>query len=83
MSNHVHFVIRVSDDFLSKVMHSLEIRYSGYFNKKMNRTGHLFEDRYFSKKVENEEYFKTLCKYVHRNPEKAGIEKTENYKFFN
>lgn len=81
MSNHVHLVIRVKDEFLSKAMHNLGTRYSVYLNKKLERTGHVFENRYFSRSVENLNYFKEVCKYVHRNPEKAGIQKTENYKW--
>ena len=79
MSNHVHLLIRVNKEFLSKVMQSLVMRYSIYFNKKYSRVGHVFQDRYFSKKVEELKYFLNVCKYIHRNPEKAGIEKTENY----
>ena len=81
MDNHIHMVIRVKDYFLSKSMQSLEIRYSSYFNKRFNRVGHLFQNRFFSKKVENLNYFLTVCKYIHRNPEKANMEKTENYKW--
>ena len=81
MSNHVHLVIRVKDKILSKSMQNLEVRYSIYFNKKYNRVGHLFQNRYYSQKVENLNYFLTLCKYVHRNPEKAGIEQTDKYKW--
>lgn len=81
MDNHVHMVIKVKDDLLSKSMHNLGIRYSMYFNKKMGRRGHLFENRYFSKKVENLDYFLNVCKYVHRNPENAKMEKTEKYKW--
>ena len=81
MDNHVHLIIKVKSDFLSKAIQSLEIRYSAYFNKKFNRCGHLFQNRFFSKKIENLDYFLTVCKYVHRNPEKANMEKTENYKW--
>ena len=81
MNNHVHMVIKVTDNLLSKLMHNLGVRYSMYFNKKMNRRGHLFENRYLSKKVEDLDYFLNVCKYVHRNPENAKIEKTEDYKW--
>ena len=81
MSNHVHIVFKIENKFLSKAMQSLQIRYSSYFNKKINRNGHLFQNRFFSKKIENLNYFLTVCKYVHRNPEKAMIDKTENYKW--
>ena len=81
MNNHIHIVFRIKDEFLSKAMQSLEIRYSAYFNKKISRNGHLFQNRFFSKKIENLSYFLTVCKYVHRNPEKAKIDSTENYKW--
>ena len=32
MDNHIHLVIRIEDEFLSKAMQSLSIRYSQYFN---------------------------------------------------
>ena len=81
MDNHIHMVIKVKDEYLSNSMQSLEIRYMLYFNKKFNRCGHLFQDRFISKRVENLDYFLTVCKYIHRNPEKANMEKTENYEW--
>lgn len=79
MNNHVHLLIRVNKEFLSKVMQNLVMRYSIYFNKKYNRIGHVFQDRFLSKKVKDIKYLLTVCKYIHRNPEKADIEKTEKY----
>lgn len=81
MDNHVHIVIKDNDDKLSKIMQSLGIRYSEYFNKKYNRVGHLFQNRFLSKKVETRENLLVLCRYVHKNPKKAGISATENYKW--
>ncbi len=81
MINHVHMVISVKDDFLSKSMQSLIIRYVRYFNSKYMRTGTLIQGRFKSKCVENREYFLEVCRYVHRNPEKAGIANTQNYKW--
>ena len=31
--------------------------------------------------IESKAYFLEVCRYVHRNPEKANINKTENYKW--
>ena len=81
MGNHVHIVMRCDNPILSKAMQSLQIRYVRYFNKKYMRIGTLFRDRFRSKKVEDLEYFLEVCRYVHRNPEKAGIELTQNYKW--
>ena len=81
MNNHVHMIIRIKEDFLSNAMKSLAVRYSFYFNRKFDRRGHLFENRFVSKKIENLDYFLNVCKYVHRNPENANIAKTTEYKW--
>ncbi len=81
MTNHVHIVIYDKNNQLSKIMQRIEISYSMYFNKKYNRQGHLFQNRFLSKKIEDREYLKIVCRYIHQNPLKAGIEKTEKYKW--
>ena len=81
MYNHIHLVIRVKDNLLSKPIQSLGIRYSQFFNKKYNRSGPFFEERFNSKCVENQKYLLDVCRYVHRNPESAGFATTENYKW--
>ena len=81
MNNHVHMVIDVADDILSKAMQGLSIRYVHFFNRKYNRKGPLIQERFKSKNVEDRRYFLEVCRYVHRNPEKAKIAKTNNYKW--
>jgi len=81
MDNHVHLVIRIEKEFLSKAMQSLMVRYVRYFNKKYKRIGTLAQSRFKSKNVENQKYFLEVCRYVHQNPENAGIAKTEEYKW--
>ena len=43
MTNHYHLQIRSPEVSLSKVMALLNKRYAHYFNKKYDKTGHLFE----------------------------------------
>lgn len=73
MPNHVHFVINDKNNNISTVMQSLSIRYSNYFNKKYERVGHVFENRFKSHVVEDESYLKNVVRYIHKNPENAGI----------
>lgn len=73
MNDHVHFIIHDKNENMSKAIQSLNIRYSSYFNKKYQRTGHLFENRFRSKVVESESYLKNLVRYIHKNPECAGL----------
>lgn len=55
--------------------------YAIYFNKKYQRAGHVFENRFQSKNVENSYYILNLVRYIHQNPVKAGISKMEEYKW--
>lgn len=73
MNNHVHLVIYDDNDKLSETMHKVETKYALYFNKKYERVGHVFQNRYKSICVETEAYLKNLVRYVLRNPQKDGI----------
>lgn len=79
MTNHVHLIIHDKTDCLSKILQSITISYSSYWNKKYERVGHLFQNRFLSKNVETDGYLKRLCRYIHQNPSKSGIAKMEEY----
>ncbi|SFM39430.1 REP element-mobilizing transposase RayT [Pelosinus propionicus DSM 13327] len=79
MDNHVHLVLKEANDSISRIMRRITTSYVGYFNRKYRRSGHLFQDRYKSENVESDSYLLTVIRYVHQNPEKAGIGKTETY----
>ena len=81
MANHVHMIIFDCKDILSKAIQSLAISYSLYFAKKYKKEGHLFQGRFLSKSVETRKYLCTLCRYIHQNPLKANIARTEEYKW--
>ena len=53
-------------------MHGINFSYAMYFNKKYEREGHLFKDRFKSKIVDNEQYLKTVSLYIHNNPTDIG-----------
>ena len=53
---------------ITEFMSKLSTAYSKYFNKKYNRTGKLFEDKFKSEHVAEEIYAKYLFSYIHLNP---------------
>lgn len=73
MTNHVHLVIEVHDIPLSKIMQCINTQYSKKHNKRFNQSGHLFQGRYKSKLIQNDNYLLELCYYIHINPIKARI----------
>lgn len=81
MPNHVHLVIKENEIDISKIMHRIKVSYSEYLNRKYNRVGHVFQGRFNSKNIEDEEYLKCVIRYIHLNPDKAGIGKHDEYKW--
>jgi hypothetical protein len=47
--------------------------YSIYFNRKYERSGHLFQNRYKSSVIDTERYLLELIRYIHLNPVRSGI----------
>ena len=81
MPNHIHLEIKDEIQKLSQIIHSIATSYANYFNKKYERKGHVFENRFKSKNVENSYYILNLLRYIHQNPVKAGISKINEYKW--
>ena len=75
MPNHVHLLLRVCGEPLEQIFKRIGSRYAVWYNMKYERVGHLFQDRYRSENVENEQYFLTVLRYILQNPSKAGLEK--------
>jgi REP element-mobilizing transposase RayT len=73
MPNHIHLAIRTGTQPLSRIMQRLLTGYAIRFNKTHRRVGHLFENRYRSKVVDEEPYLLALVRYIHLNPVRAGI----------
>lgn len=76
MDNHVHIIIDVNQNDISQIMKSINVSYVLYFNRKYERVGHLFQDRFKSELVEDDCYLLELSRYIHRNPVKANMVKT-------
>lgn len=55
-----------NEDALSKFMQSLGRKYVGYFNKKYNRTGTIWEGRYKSSLVENDKFLFDVMIYIEK-----------------
>ncbi len=73
MTNHVHMAIQCHERPLSGFMRFVASQYSRATNKKMHRTGHLFERRHRAILVQADSYLKELVRYIHLNPIRAGM----------
>ena len=76
MRNHAHILFKSGKDGISAVMRKLLTWYAQYFNRRHNRVGHLFQNRYKSILCDEDSYFLALIRYIHLNPVRAQIVKT-------
>jgi len=82
MTNHYHLLLETPYSNLIRTMHTIQTRYTMYFNFKHKRVGHLFQGRYKSLIVDKENYLLELSRYIHLNPVRAGIVKrAEDYRW--
>jgi REP element-mobilizing transposase RayT len=75
MDNHYHIILETPKGNLLKVMHGINSRYTGYFNRKYSRSGHLFQGRYKAILVDKDIYLVELSRYIHLNPVRAKVVK--------
>jgi len=73
MPNHVHLVLRTGEVPLARAMARLLTGYAVYFNRRHERAGHLFQNRYGSILVDSESHLMALIRYVHLNPVRSGL----------
>jgi putative transposase len=73
MENHMHLFVATGDVSLTKFMHKINMRYSLYVNRRYVLTGRLFQDRYKAVLVKDLGYERTLFRYIHLNPVRAGL----------
>lgn len=83
MTNHAHFIIDSCGADISKIMHKINLRFAMFFNRKYDRHGHVFQDRFKSKIVTNEKYLLVLSSYIHNNPKDIPMfsKQISNYKY--
>ena len=81
MSNHVHFLVEDPRGNLSPFMKQLNERYAMYFSETTGRIGHVFQRPFWSEPVGSNEYFLSALRYIHNNPEVAGICPASDYRW--
>lgn len=73
MPNHFHIQALSGLLPVGNAMQKLLTRYALYFNREYERVGHLFQNRFKSYEVRDEDYLVQLPVYISRNPTRAGL----------
>jgi REP element-mobilizing transposase RayT len=79
MDNHFHLVVETPEANLVAGMRWFLSAYTARFNRRHKQFGHLFSGRYKSLIVDGSGsgYLRTVCDYVHLNPVRAKLLRTE------
>jgi len=84
MTNHVHLIIDPGEapENLSRLMKRLAGRQTRLVNAVEARTGSLWEGRFKCSPIDTHRYLLACCRYVERNPVRAGmVSQPEKYKW--
>ncbi len=74
MSNHLHLLaVPETEIGLSRGVGLTNQMYTQYLNRKLNQSGRIWQNRFFSCVVENYQYLWAVARYIERNPLKAGL----------
>lgn len=83
MPNHLHLLVKQNYETpILKFIQSAHTSYSMYFNRRYDRIGPLFQDRFKCKTIDNDAYLLHLSRYIHANPAVSGFVKNpEEYRW--
>jgi len=83
MTNHVHLLVTpLQEAASSKMMQYIGRLYVRHFNYRYERTGTLWEGRFHSCIIQQDQYFLACQRYIELNPVRAGIvEDPASYKW--
>jgi len=69
MPNHIHLLLKqIKENGVTNFMKKLGSGYGSYFNKKYNRKGYVFQNRFKDVHIENDNQLKVIFTYIHTNP---------------
>ncbi len=73
MDDHIHLLIKTYEEPLGALMKRVTVRFVLWYNKKHDRVGRLFHDRFKSEPVDSEDYLLTVFRHILQNPVEAGL----------
>ncbi|MGA9762607.1 MAG: transposase [Gaiellaceae bacterium] len=73
MENHYHLIVQTLEPTLSDGMRRLNGHYGQRFNRRHDRSGHLFQGRFYASAIELDSYLREAIRYTLLNPVRAGL----------
>lgn len=81
MDNHVHLLVHDLPFRQSEAIHRVSSTYAQRYNRRSCRHGHVFQGRFGSFPIEDEAHLLSAVRYIHLNPERAGLCGHDTYRW--
>ena len=80
LNNHLHLLIRPLETTISRLMQSLLVSHTQRYHKHYQSGGHVWQGRFKSPVIQNDEHLLTVFRYIEANSLQAKIvDQAENY----
>jgi putative transposase len=73
LNNHFHLLIRTVQTSISRIMQSLLVSHTQRYHKQHQSGGHVWQGRFKSPVVQNDEHLLAVLRYIEANPLRAKI----------
>ena len=82
MPTHFHLILgELKDGNISRYMHRIMVSFSKYFNLKYERRGHVFESKFHSKLLDDNDYLLRASSYIHLNSQDIEDWREKEYEY--
>jgi putative transposase len=74
LSNHFHLVLAPQDgQSISRVLQSLSVAHTWHYHRRQSSSGHVWQGRFKSPLIQQDEHLLAVLRYVESNPLRAGL----------
>ncbi|MGH9447857.1 MAG: transposase [Terriglobia bacterium] len=82
LNNHFHLLVRPLAASISRIMQSLLVSHTQRYHQHYRSGGHVWQGRFKSPVIQNDEHLLTVLRYIEANPLRAKIvERAEEYRW--
>jgi putative transposase len=73
LNNHFHLLLRPTGASISRIVQSLLVSHTQRYHKHYRSCGHVWQGRFKSPVIQNDEHLLTVLRYIEANPLRAAI----------
>ena len=75
LGNHIHLLLRPGDSPISRIVQSLLVSHTQRYHRFHRSSGHVWQGRFKSPVIQDDEHLMTVLRYIEANPLRAGLVK--------